>query len=218
MLKKHDHKSPAELTRSTSRVFQKDGQRLSVRLEDIYWEQLDDIAETDSISLNSLVFRITEELPPSINKTAALRSYCLHRMRQEMVLTSIKTGNIDLAAIITACPVPVMVLTPERKIAAYNPSFVRQILTPPGDEPVDDGRAPLRLTFSRPFNQIVKQIVDNPRSIIGGQIGFTIHERHSQRRVRYALADRSRGEQSFIVVFIESTAADVPQTGETVRP
>lgn len=208
MLKKHEHVSAAELTQSSSRVFQKDGQRLSVRLENIYWDQLQELAETDAISLNSLVFQVTSNLGSSVNKTAALRTYCIYRLRQEMVLTSIRTGNIDLAAIITACPVPVMILTPERKIAAYNPAFVEQILPSQHGTPGKETRAPLRLTFSRPFNQIVKQIVDNPRSIIGGQIGFTADDKHQQRRVRYALADRSRREDSFIVVFIEFNVPD----------
>ena len=208
MLKKHEHIDAAELTQTSLRVFQKDGNRLSVRLENIYWDQLQELAETDAISLNSLVFQVTSDLAKSVNKTAALRTYCIYRLRQEMVLTSIQTGNIDLAAIITACPVPVMVLTPERKIAAYNPAFVEQILPSQHGTPGNQTRAPLRLTFSRPFNQIVKQIVNNPRSIIGGQIGFSADDKHQQRRVRYALADRSRGEESFIVVFIEFNMAD----------
>ncbi|MGI9463379.1 MAG: hypothetical protein ACR2OM_05545, partial [Aestuariivirgaceae bacterium] len=78
--------------------------------------------------------------------------------------------------------------------------------------PGKETRAPLRLTFSRPFNQIVKQIVDHPRSIIGGQIGFSADDKHQQRRVRYALADRSRAEESFIVVFIELNMPDNVQT------
>ena len=100
MLKKIDHSAPETLNQTNLKVLQKDGQRLSVRLENIYWDQLKEIAETDSISLNSLVFRIIGEVGPSINKTAALRTYCLYRMRQEMLLTSIKTGNVDLAAIL----------------------------------------------------------------------------------------------------------------------
>lgn len=224
MLKKHEHVSPAELTQSSSRVFQRHGLRLSVRLENIYWDQLQELADTDAISLNSLIFQVTGNLAPSVNRTAALRTYCIYRMRQEMVLTSMQTGNIDLAAIITACPVPVMILTPERKIAAYNPAFVEQILPSQDGTPGKEVRAPLRLTFSRPFNQIVKQIIDHPRSIIGGQIGFTANDRHQQRRVRYALADRSRRENSFIVVFIEfnvpESAQSGPsaQSGEPVRP
>lgn len=217
MLKKPDHVSGVELTQTSLRVFQKDGRRLSVRLENIYWDQLQELAETDSISLNSLMFQVTSGLAKSVNKTAALRTYCIYRLRQEMVLTAIKTGNIDLAAIITACPVPVMVLTPQRKIAAYNPAFVEQILPSQHGTASQQTRAPLRLTFSRPFNQIVRQIVDNPRSIIGGQIGFTADDKHQQRRVRYALADRSRREESFIVVFIEFSAAENLQADETVR-
>ncbi len=208
MLKKHDHAAPAALTSNRLRVFQKDGQRISVRLENIYWDQLEELAKTDSISLNSLIFRVSGDLVKSVNRTSALRAYCVYRMRQEMVLTSIKSGSIDLAAIITACPVPVMVLTPERKIAAYNPAFVTEILTDPAQSTDGEQRTSLRLTFSRPFNQIVRQVVDNPRKIVAGQIGFATTKRHIQRRVRYALADRSQGENSYIVVFLEYIAAD----------
>ena len=75
MLKKHEHVSAVELTQSSSRVFQRDGLRLSVRLENIYWDQLQELADTDAISLNSLIFQVTSNLAPSVNKTAALRVF-----------------------------------------------------------------------------------------------------------------------------------------------
>ena len=120
-----------------------------------------------------------------------------------MALAAMKSGSIDLAAIITACPIPVMVLTSERKIAAYNPAFATSILANPKRAENDEGKSSLRLIFNQPFNQIIRQVHDNPRKIIAGQIGFVAGDVHSQRRVRYALADRSTSETSHLIVFIE---------------
>ncbi len=208
MLKRPEDRASAALTQTSLKVLQKAGRRVSIRLEDIYWDQLQELARTDSISLNSLVFRVVEELDESTNRTSALRTYCLNRLRQELVLKSIQTGDTGLAAIITACPVPVMVLTPERRIAAYNPAFANEILSALATNQNGEKRTTLRLTFSRPFNLIVKQVVDNPRAIVAGQIGFSSNRRSVQRRVRYALADRSQGQDSYIVVFLEHSAAD----------
>ena len=41
------------------------------------------------------------------------------------------------------------------------------------------------------------------RKIIAGQIGFSTADAHTQRRVRYAMADRSQGEKSHLIVFVE---------------
>lgn len=193
----------AALTETAMRVIQKKGRRMAIRLENIYWDQLLDLAKTDGISLNELIFRIVGELDKSTNRTSALRAFCLHRLRQEMALATMRSGNIDLAAIITACPLPVMVLTPERKIAAYNPAFATRILASRGATKTDEGKSSLRLIFDQPFNQIIRQVNDNPRKIIAGQVGFSTGGNHSQRRVRYALADRSLGVNSHLIVFIE---------------
>ena len=193
----------ADLTKTSMRVLQRKGRRMAIRLEDIYWDQLLDLAKTDGISLNELVFRIAGDLDKSTNRTSALRAFCLHRLRQEMALATMTSGSIDLAAIITACPLPVMVLTPERRIAAYNPAFAAQILSPANRTAKDEGKSSLRLIFNQPFNQIVRQVHDNPRRIIAGQVGFSTGTSQSQRRVRYALVDRTKGLESHLIVFIE---------------
>ncbi len=193
----------ATLTETTLRVVQRRGRRMAIRLENIYWDQLLDLAETDGASLNELIFKIVGDLDKSTNRTSALRAFCLHRLRQEMALSSMRSGSIDLAAIITACPLPVMVLTHERKIAAYNPAFATQILQPSKRSETDEGKSSLRLIFNQPFNKIVQQVHDNPRKIIAGQIGFSTGDVHVQRRVRYALADRSEGDNSHLIVFVE---------------
>jgi predicted DNA-binding ribbon-helix-helix protein len=193
----------ASLTETSLRVVQRRGRRMAIRLENIYWDQLLDLAQTDGITLNELIFRIVGDLDKSTNRTSALRAFCLHRLRQEMALSAMKSGSIDLAAIITACPLPVMVLTPERKIAAYNPAFATGILAPSRRGDDDEGKSSLRLIFNQPFNQIIRQVHENPRKIIAGQIGFSTADAHTQRRVRYAMADRSQGEKSHLIVFVE---------------
>ncbi len=204
----------ATLTQTTMRVLQRKGRRMAIRLENIYWDQLVDLAETDGISLNELVFKIVGDLDKSTNRTSALRAFCLHRLRQEMALSEMRSGGVDLAAIITACPLPVMVLTHERRIAAYNPAFATTILAPRDRGEDDEGKSSLRLIFTQPFNQIIRQVHDNPRKIISGQIGFTVGEAHTQRRVRYALADRSAGEASHLIVFIEPPVERKRQVAE----
>ncbi len=194
----------AALTATSLKVLQRDGRRLAVRLEDVYWEELSEIAQADNVSVSELVHSLTANLPDDVNRTSFLRCYCLQYLREKMVLSKITSRNIDVNAIITACPEPVVVLTPQRKIAAYNPAFTSGIIQAGTAQETTAKGIEIRMTFSQPFNRIRQYMIDNPKRVVTGMMGFTIGDKTMQKRVRFALADRSDLENSFVIVFIES--------------
>jgi predicted DNA-binding ribbon-helix-helix protein len=185
------------------KILQRGGTKMAIRLEDIFWAQLRDFAAEDRIRLSKLVFAIIDAAPPGTNRTAQLRCYCLDRWRRKSSQLRLGALNFDMMAIIAACPAPVVVLTPARKIAAFNPTFSAGILkTPPVHS--REERRPINLTFSEPLPAIYRRLIDDPRHISVYQIGVSTGQRTTQHRARFALLDRALGERSHLIVFLEA--------------
>ncbi len=188
---------------STLHFIQRRGARLAIRLEDIFWSQIKDFAAEDGIRPSQLVFDLLDANPAEPNRTALLRCYCLDRWRRKSSQWRLAQLNFDMMAIIAACPAPVIVLTPERRIAAFNPMFSNDILKA-GDTRARDGRTPVSLTFSEPLPSIYHKLLNDPRHISVYQIGVNTGQRITYHRARFALLDRSLGERSNLMLFLEN--------------
>jgi predicted DNA-binding ribbon-helix-helix protein len=182
------------------RVFQQQGKRLAIRLEVIFWSQLRDFATEDKLSLGQLIFKILATLPPDTNMTAGLRCYCLDRQRRHSSLQRMSAIGFDLMALIAACPTPVVVITPNRKITAINPAFSSLMSAQRGE--LEKSEA-LHITFAEPIKAIQQRLLDQPQKISVLQVGFVTGKISRQHHARFALADRSKGLDSLIVLFVQ---------------
>ena len=185
------------------KILQRAGLRVAIRLEDIFWAQLREFAAEDRQRLSKLVFGIIDAAPEGANRTAQLRCYCLDRWRRKSSQIRVGQLNFDMMAIIAACPSPVVVLTPARKIAAFNPSFSADILKTPSTYSREE-RRPVNLTFSEPLPVIYRKLIEDPRHISIYQLGVSTGASTTHHRARFALLDRTLGEQSHLIVFLEA--------------
>jgi len=188
---------------SSLKVLQSKGQRVSIRLEDIFWEQLEKLAEDEHLPLSKFVHTLVHSLDPKLNRTAFLRCYCLRKLQENLsLLNTDATSGTDLGSIITACPTPVFILGSDRKIVAYNPAFKNDFLAIDFSTGDSAGRSPLKLTFSQPFNTIKKFLIENPGRVVTAQVSFSQDGKQKQNWVRFALADKSRGDDSLVIAFV----------------
>ena len=185
------------------RVLQRGGQRVAVKLEAIFWSQLDEIARDSDTSTSKLVFALLERAGPTKNKTAVLRCYCLDRARAKSASAMLQATSFDLLGIVAACPVPVAVITAGLKIAAYNPSFSTLINNL---READDSNNAIKFSFSEAVPKIVVALISEPSRIPTFQVGIQVGRTKPEFfYCRFALADRSKGSQSNILLFFESS-------------
>ena len=183
------------------RILQLDGQRVAIRLEDIYWTQLREFAAEDGFKFSKLVFEVCATMPEGANRTAHLRCYCLDRMRRQAGQYRLSQLNFDMLAIIAACPAPVVVITPTRKIVAFNPAFSTDVLKHE-DSKTREARQPVNLTFSEPIRMIQKRLIDHPRHIAVYQVGVIAGAKTSHHHARFALLDRALGTDSHMIMYL----------------
>jgi predicted DNA-binding ribbon-helix-helix protein len=187
---------------SKLRIFQRQGKRYAMRLEDIFWLQLDDCAKASGHDLSELIFDVFDNDPKAKNRTALLRSYCVNWLRHKLTLAHLRALPLDLAAILAACPSPCFVITQERQLTAYNPAFAKEMWGFQGRSAANESSGPLQMSFARPFNKIVEALSLSPGKIIQGQMGFATKNRQIQCKVNFCLLDDQRRTTSPILIYI----------------
>lgn len=190
------------MTETSLKIIQRDGARSAIKLEAVFWSQLKDFAREDKVSLSELIYRIWDK-EPAKNRTALLRCYCLDRWRKNASVLQMHPARFDMLALIAACPTPVVIITPERRIAAFNPAFSTSILPPRQAGGGDKSRA-LSITLSEPMRKVQQRLIEDARRIPVLQVGFQTGERTTYHKARCALADRSIGYESLLILFLET--------------
>jgi predicted DNA-binding ribbon-helix-helix protein len=109
------------------RIVQFEGRRYSIKLEDIWWQRLEDLAQQQGLRLNQLVGQVAHGATDEGNLTAALRSFCLsttldqlHRVERELEERSLTSQGVPLGLIVDACPTPVLMVSHSQAIQRAN--------------------------------------------------------------------------------------------------
>jgi len=114
------------------RIVQLSGRRYSIKLEQGFWNFLEESAKKSGLRLNQLVGQLAANHPTEIGFAAALRLYCLSEARnrlgsaeEQLQKAALATGTTDLSSIVGACPAPCVVLAQDRTIQLVNEAFAR---------------------------------------------------------------------------------------------
>lgn len=198
----HEGRGLAEASKTQLRVLQRQGTKIAVRLERIFWSQLDELARDAKTSTSKLVFGLLSSNETSINRTGLLRCYCLDRARSKASVNRLQNESFDMLSIIAACPSPVAVITPQRKIATFNPTFSDVVTQMRGNQERGTG---IQLSFSESIQKIQQNLLDNPTRISVFQVGIQVGDSAPQYYYcRFALADRAKAKESLIILFFEN--------------
>lgn len=198
-MESHYGRTLKEASKGQLRILQRGGVKLALKLEQIFWSQLDDAARESKTTTSKLVFEILAGSPGAANRTSLLRCFCLERARKLASLGRLSAESFDMLGIISACPTPVAVITSERKLAAFNPAFG----TLAGSLRTGAGQA-IRLSFNEPLIKIQQCMIATPNRIFAFQVGIQVGDSPATYyRCHFAMADHKKGLQSLIVVFFE---------------
>jgi predicted DNA-binding ribbon-helix-helix protein len=106
--------------------------RTSIKLEQEFWDYLRQIAEERGVRLGTVVNEVARGRPDKANLASMLRTYCLVHARTrcetlqgELEQLALAGNSRDLARVLEACPLPSLVLDPERRIRQLNRAFVQ---------------------------------------------------------------------------------------------
>ncbi|KQZ31662.1 hypothetical protein ASD50_15515 [Mesorhizobium sp. Root552] len=106
------------------RVVEGQDARRGIRLERAYWQALRDIATATAQKTGSLVSAVIEQAPDVTNATSLLRVYCLKWALGELEAARRISNPSLVGNLVRASPGPAFALGLDKRIIAYNQSFL----------------------------------------------------------------------------------------------
>lgn len=185
------------------RILQRHGKRLSIRLEEEFWEQLEFCAKDEGFKLSEMVFRLIDE-NTTINRSSLLRTYCARWMRKKLVQAHVSNTNTDIQGILTSCPIPCVIVSREKRLIAQNGAFGEKILgalvSPDMWEEAD---TIIRFSLGRPIDRIVRDLMGDDAPYIETNVAFSRGSAIVQMIGRFCLLNPRSSDTSPLLCFLD---------------
>jgi predicted DNA-binding ribbon-helix-helix protein len=159
------------------RILQHAGRRYSLKLDEIVWETLEELAEEGDVRLNELVARVAQETGDEAGLTNALRNYCLRELRRRLSLRDAEVKTLTLtsrgvpaALLAQACPTPCFLIGKGQLILETNEPAQKWMSTPAAalvGKIVDHY---LQIKSVPPVDEIVRQFRDGVRRLFAARV------------------------------------------------
>lgn len=107
------------LGRSRLRFVQFEGRRRAIRIEEAYWQCLEEAAEEQGLRLNHLVDAIARSHPDT-NLSALLRLFCVRRLMAQIRRERLTARALNLTTILDCCPSPAFAISRNQVIDYAN--------------------------------------------------------------------------------------------------
>ncbi len=182
------------------RVVTVDGQRRGIKLEEIYWRSLGELAARQGRRLADIVAACERELEGEGNLTARLRYVATRHLRDRLEAAKTRSSLAALGSQVRASPSPAFALTGSKHIVAYNPAFLSFVQTRVLGSQQPQAAHGLRLSFDVQFVDLVQRLKAAPGE--PQPAGFTIGVQGQVTRGKLNAALAPLADQDVIIGFI----------------
>jgi predicted DNA-binding ribbon-helix-helix protein len=140
------------------RIVQHRGRRYSIRLEPVFWQSLEALAEAQDVRLGRLVAEQASGYHGA-NFASYLRVMCMLVAKQSLARTSLRPSQGNLVDLVMGCTSPGLVLSHQRTILAYNTGLEEWI--GPGRKPMGGAELTsiMQVRTRRPLNEIWDELL-----------------------------------------------------------
>lgn len=185
------------------RILQRRHRRMSIRLEEVFWVQLEACAKEENVKLADLVFNLIENNIETENRSSLLRAFCVDWLRRRLFQARLSANQVDIQSILSACPLPCVIITQQRKLAAHNPAFAQEVLA--RIVPADKWRNAenvVRLTLKRSFESIADSVRASATGYAESELIFASQANQAAYVGRFCLLSRRLIEAAPLLCFL----------------
>src|SRR5262245_3465631 len=159
------------------RILQHAGRRYSLKLDEIVWETLEELAEDGGVRLNELIARVAQAAGDDASLTSALRNYCLRELRRrlsqrdaEIKALTLTSRGVPAALLAQACPTPCFLIGGDQIILEANEpaqKWMSATAAALAGKVVDHY---LQIKSVPPIEEIVRQFRDGTRELFAARV------------------------------------------------
>lgn len=156
----------------TPRIIQFQGKRSCIRLEDVYWNILEDAARAKKLKFNELVHAYYHDPRGERNKTAYLRCQAVEWLSHQVEVANqqLHLKNTELQSILKVTVQPAFVFSKLQSVSRHNQSFndwIKEHIGPRADA-LDHSK--LRVSFRRSYSALMDLLSENNGSVLNEQV------------------------------------------------
>ncbi len=159
------------------RILQHAGRRYSLKLDNIVWDTLEELAKEKDLRLNELVARIAQESGDDKALTAALRLYCLQEMRRRLSERegaikdlSLTSRGVPTILFAEACPTPCFLIGHDHAILDINEPAERWMSAQEDSLIGKNVGHYLQIKTVPPVDEILRQFADGVRRVFPARV------------------------------------------------
>jgi predicted DNA-binding ribbon-helix-helix protein len=159
------------------RILQHAGRRYSLKLDDVVWETLEELAEDGGVRLNELVARVAQETGDDDGLTNALRNYCLRELRQrlserdaQIKTLTLSSRGVPAALLAQACPTPCFLIGDAQIIQEANEPAQKWMSTPAASLVGKIVDHYLQIKSVPPVEEVVRQFREGARRLFAARV------------------------------------------------
>jgi predicted DNA-binding ribbon-helix-helix protein len=185
------------------RILQRDGKRISIRLEEEFWEQLEFCAKDEGLKLADLVFKLIGD-NSSVNRSSLLRTYCARWMRKKLVQSHLANTSADIQGILSSCPIPCVIVSREKRLIAQNSAFGERILgSLVSPDKWEDADTIIRFSLALPIDRIVGRLTGEGPYFVETNVAFSRGTAIVQMIGRFCLLTPRSADASPLLCFLD---------------
>jgi predicted DNA-binding ribbon-helix-helix protein len=159
------------------RILQHAGRRYSVKLDDVVWDVLEELADNAGLRLNELVARVAATAGERAGLTNALRSHCIQALRDrlsrlaaEVQSLSLTTRGVPAALYAEACPAPCFLIGRDQLVLDLNQPAQRWMSAPEHSLVGKRIDHYLQIKSVPAIEEIVRQFRDGGRKVFAARV------------------------------------------------
>lgn len=159
------------------RILQHAGRRYSLKLDNIVWDTLEELAKEKDLRLNELVARIAQESGDEKALTATLRLYCLQEMRRRLSERegaikdlSLTSRGVPTILFAEACPTPCFLIGHDHAILDINEPAERWMSAREASLIGKNVGHYLQIKTVPPVDEILRQFADGVRRVFPARV------------------------------------------------
>lgn len=156
---------PAEIPRDEDwafqprfRVLRVGTARRGIRLEEIFWTVLQQIADARDCNVGDVIEACESRLEKGANLSSALRVEAVGYLQGALETASRKIGRQAVRNHVMASPSPCFALTGDKQLMAYNPAFIGFVQSRLSSLATDTTGRGVRLSLDIQFSELIEKL------------------------------------------------------------
>lgn len=188
------------------RIVQFQNRRFSVRLEPVYWQALEKMAEQQGMRLGRFIAQLSDRFTGG-NFSSHLRVFCMIEAEKRLAQSYLGPSYGNLLDVVRAAPNPGIVLSRYRSIIAHNQAFAEWLGAP--NQPIDGANltSVLQVRTKQPLNDVWQSMSAAQLRQAEARVLYVAPGRVNAAQATFVALHSATGDEFYAVMWLYTSAA-----------